>query len=319
MFFAMLACDGSYMHSWGTIFIQDIILPFRKKPFTPEVHIRLLRWAIAGVGLFAFFFGWLFSQTEYILMFFAITGAIFLGGSGCAVLGGLYWKKGTTAAAWIGMLSGSSLAVGGIVIQQCWKQLQPHLLSFWPQGGFHDYLAAHADKFPINGQIVGFISTCTAILLYVTVSLLTCREDFNLDRMLHRGQYALESSPDKSPPTARRRFTWGGILGFDRDFTLGDKIISSSVFIWSLFWFFVFAIGSLWYLWRPFPLKIWGDYWYVYSIILPFVIGIATTTWFTWGGIRDLYRLFRNLRTVKRSHLDDGMVVDHRNLDEAAK
>ena len=53
--------------------------------------------------------------------------------------------------------------------------------------------------------------------------------------MLHRGQYALESSPDKSPPTARRRFSWGGILGFDRDFTLGDKIISSSVFIWSLF------------------------------------------------------------------------------------
>ena len=78
-------------------------------------------------------------------------------------------------------------------------------------------------------------------------------------------------------------------------------------------------IGSVWYLWRPFSLKIWGDYWYIYAIILPFVIGIITTTWFTWGGIRDLRRLFRNLRTVKRSHLDDGMVVDHRNLDEATK
>ena len=41
--FAMLAGDGAYMHSWGGIFIQDVILPFRKKPFTPKQHIFLLK------------------------------------------------------------------------------------------------------------------------------------------------------------------------------------------------------------------------------------------------------------------------------------
>jgi SSS family solute:Na+ symporter len=318
MLFAMLACDGSYMHSWGSIFVQDVILPFRKKPFMPQQHIRILRWSIAAVGLFAFLFGLLFHQTEYILMFFAITGAIFLGGSGCAVLGGLYWKRGTTAAAWSSMLAGSILATGGIVLQQCWQWICPTLIKAVQQGDFHDYLVRHTDKFPINGQIIWFIAICTAVILYVVVSLLTCKEAFNMDRMLHRGPYATDATPEKSPETLKKQPAWGRVLGFDREFTLGDKMISASVFVWSVFWFAVFAVGSLWYLWRPWPLRIWGHYWYIYGILLPFVIGVITTVWFTWGGVRDLRRLFVALRTVRRSDLDDGTVVGHRNLDEVA-
>jgi len=318
MLFAMLACDGSYMHSWGSIFVQDMILPFRKKPLSPQQHIRILRWSIAGVGLFAFLFGLLFHQTEYILMFFAITGAVFLGGSGCAVLGGLYWKKGTTAAAWSGMLAGSILATGGIVLQQCWKWICPALAKAFQQGGFHNYLVRHADEFPVNGQVVWFIAICTAVILYIVVSLLTCQENFNMDRMLHRGPYATDTALEESPETVKRKFVWGRILGFDREFKFGDKMISGCVFVWSVFWFAVFVIGSLWYLWRPWPLEIWGHYWYLYGILLPFVIGVITTFWFTWGGVRDLRRLFVALRTVRRSDLDDGTVVGHRNLDEVA-
>lgn len=319
MMFAMLACDGSYMHSWGTIFVQDVILPFRKKPFSPRQHIRMLRWCIAAVGIYTFLFGLLFHQTQYILMFFAITGAIFLGGSGCAVLGGLYWKKGTTAAAWSGMLVGSILATGGIALQQSWGSLYPHLLGVFHSGGIHDYIARHSDKFPINGQVFAFIATCTACIVYVTVSLLTCREDFNMDRMLHRGPYAQQAGLAPSQPTEKRKFRWSAVIGYDSEFTLGDKIISGGLFAWSMFWFVVFAVGCAWYLLRPWPLSVWGTYFRWTGILLPFAIGLVTVIWLTWGGIRDLRRLFVTLRTLKRSDLDDGMVVDHRNLDEVAE
>jgi SSS family solute:Na+ symporter len=46
------------------------------------------------------------------------------------------------------------------------------------------------------------------------------------------------------------------------------------------------------------------------------VIGVVTSVWFTWGGVRDLRRLFRSLRSVKRDALDDGTVVNRRNLGE---
>jgi hypothetical protein len=114
----MITTDDTYLHSWGSILIQDVIMPFRKKPFTPEEHIRVLRWSIAGVAVFGFLFSLLFRQTQYILMFFAVTGAIFLGGAGSCIVGGLYWKRGTAGGAWAAMISGSLLAVGSLVIQQ---------------------------------------------------------------------------------------------------------------------------------------------------------------------------------------------------------
>ena len=46
-------------------------------------------------------------------MFFAITGAIYLGGARSVIIRGLYWKKGTVSAAWTSMLVGSALAASG--------------------------------------------------------------------------------------------------------------------------------------------------------------------------------------------------------------
>ncbi len=65
----------------------------------PEQHLRWLRRSIIGVGFFAFGFGILWTQDDYILMFMAVTGAIFLGGAGSCIVGGLYWSRGTTAPA----------------------------------------------------------------------------------------------------------------------------------------------------------------------------------------------------------------------------
>ncbi len=118
VFCAMITTDDTYLHSWGSILIQDVIMPFRRRPFTPAEHIRVLRWSITGVAAFGFAFSLLFRQTQYILMFFAVTGAIFLGGAGACIIGGLYWKRGTTGGAWAAMVSGSLLAVGSLVVQQ---------------------------------------------------------------------------------------------------------------------------------------------------------------------------------------------------------
>ncbi|MFZ4778690.1 MAG: sodium:proline symporter, partial [Terrimicrobiaceae bacterium] len=79
--------DGTHLHSWGSIFIQDVVVPLRKKPFPPKEHIRLLRFSMIGVALFAFLFGCLFKQTEYVMMWWAVTEALYVGGAGVAIIG----------------------------------------------------------------------------------------------------------------------------------------------------------------------------------------------------------------------------------------
>ena len=86
MISAAISTDDTYLHSWGSIFIQDVLLPFKKKPLTQKQHLKWLRISIVGVAVFAFFFSLLFPLRDYLFMFFLLTGTIYLGGSGAVIL-----------------------------------------------------------------------------------------------------------------------------------------------------------------------------------------------------------------------------------------
>lgn len=127
--FGVLAGMGASMHSFGSTFIQDVILPLRRRPFAPREHIRVLRWAATGVGLFAIFFSTVFEFRDYLQLVTTLIGAIYLGGVGALVIGGLYWKKATVQGAWAAMVAGLVCALLGQVLQHGWPALQPWLLA----------------------------------------------------------------------------------------------------------------------------------------------------------------------------------------------
>ncbi len=289
--------DSTHLHSWGGIFVQDVLVPLRKKPFGPKGHIRALRLSILGVAAFAFFFGALFRQTEYIYMWWTVTMAIYIGGAGACIIGGLYWKKGTTASAWCALLTGSILSVAGIMARQI-----------------------YGNEFPLNGTQISFCVALLSIAIYAVVSLLTCREDYNLERMLHRGKYAkvLKTLGEELPPipASGLRVRLGKIIGIDKNFTVGDKWIAGGAFGWSIFWFVVFVVGTVWNLIQPWSTSTWSSYWHVVGIGIPILLSLITAIWFTWGGIRDVRLLFHRLKLQKVNERDDGTVVGHQNLDE---
>jgi solute:Na+ symporter, SSS family len=107
MLAAAITCHNTYMHSWGSILIQDVVMPIRKKPFEPKEHLKYLKLSILGVGITIFILSIVFQQTEKVFLFLNISGAIFVGGSGAVIIGGLYWRKGTTPAAWAAMITGA--------------------------------------------------------------------------------------------------------------------------------------------------------------------------------------------------------------------
>ncbi|HBG78157.1 MAG TPA: sodium:solute symporter [Phycisphaerales bacterium] len=311
-FAAATSVSQTYLHSWGSIFIQDVILPFRKIPFGPQHHIKLLRWSIVGVAVFSWFFSMLFPLKEYIFMFFQITGAIFVGGAGAAIIGGLYWKRGTTAGAWTGMITGSVLAFGSIVLTNIlWPYFLPMLKEAWPDWQLMQNLP---NQFPINGTWLGFISSIIAVTVYVVVSLLSGQPAFNMDRLLHRGEYAIKD--EHTVESNKKVSRLSQMFGMGKEFSRTDRVIYILTLCWSGFWFITFLAGTAYcVIVKPFSDEVWIKWWWVFCALTGGV-GIITAVWFLWGGFIDLGKLFHELRTIKRNDLDNGTVVNHHNLSE---
>jgi len=268
-----------------------------------------LRTSLVGVAMFAFCFSLGFTQTHYIAMWWKITEAIFVSGAGAAIIGGLYWKKGTTPAAWAGAIIGSFLGISGILCGSYWSKFVD-----WSGPALTRFSIHLPHEFWFNNQVSGFIALCTAATVYMVISLLTCREDFNLDRILHRGKYAVAADGPK-PQSLRQRLTIQSILRFDENFTFGDKVISGGIFWWSMGIMLVNIVIAIWSLWvHGLSTNWWANYWLWLAIIAPFVISAVTMVWFTIGGLIDLRAFFHALKTMKRDARDDGRVVAHHNL-----
>ncbi len=299
MMAASISTDDTYLHSWGSVFVQDVILPFRKKVFTPKQHIKVLRLGIIGVAVFAFFFSIFMPIKEFIYMYFQITGAIFMGGAGSVIIGGLYWKRGTTTGAWAGIITGTVFAMTGFLLRYAW----PHI----------SFLVELSPDFPVNGAQASFASAVAAILAYVIASLITCKEPFNLEKMLHRGKYAINGEHQEISDK-KRNFIWR-ILGVGKEFTLGDKVIYIVAISWAAIWFAIFVVGTVWNFMFDVPDSAWASYWF-WVIIINAGAGIIITVWYVIGGTKNLFELFSALKNAKRNELDDGTVVDHHNLSD---
>lgn len=318
--FGMLAGFGGQMHAYGSAFVQDVVVPFRRRPMTPKQQIRWLRGALTGIAIFVVVFGLSFKLPDYLVLFTQLVGSLYLC-VGAVVWGGLYWKKGTTAGAWASLIVGVTLASIGLLAMVFWKAwFQAMLLAISSHAGwasFTYYFSAHPNECPINSQVLALISYVGAGSMYVIVSLLTCREDFNMDRLLHRGQYRvpeLASRGEKVPPPR----AWAArAIGIDANYTRGDKAIAISVFGWGLLWQLAAIVILIWnlafYRWSD---KAWFHWAFFQNIWVVLVLAVITTIWFTIGGTRDIFALFATLKTLKRDDTDDGTV--HHDKDEPA-
>jgi len=337
MIFLMISTDSTYLHSWGSIVVQDVVLPLRKRAFTPKQQLFWLRFVITLVAIYAFFFSLHFGQVTYIAMFFALTGSVYLGGAGSVILGGLYWKKGTTAGAWSAMLTGSCLALIGFVFMNYWVgsiypalQKSPELLTWLSStvetvsGPLEPIIEWRVvpERFFMNGQEIYFLTMVLSITAYIVVSLLTCREDFNMDRMLHRGAYRKADQPTIEKPALLGqgnllRRVLKALSGIDEQFTRGDKAISYSVMIYSLGWSFgSFLVIVIWNVISPWPAAWWANWFFIANIIVASLVGVVSTVWFSIGGTIDLCRMFRDLKKHRVDIHDDGRVIGHQNADD---
>tara|TARA_B100001250_G_C19637686_1_gene716751 strand:- start:179 stop:952 length:774 start_codon:yes stop_codon:yes gene_type:complete len=250
------------------------------------------------VAVFIFLFSLLFSQSQKIALYFAVTAAIFSGGCGAVIIGGLYWDRGTTAAAWTAMIVGAVIGVGGTLV----KQVSGAWLA--DSSSFATIKAIVLFLQDINGQEYWGIGMAASSISYVSVSLLGPGIRINMDKLLNRGKYSIEGEVNIVDEEVK--VGWK-IFGMGKEFTKSDKLIYIVNYAWTGMWTLVFIIGTIYNLSNPVSNSSWMVYW-KYYIYINIAVCSVIIVWFTLGGISDLRNMITSLKTENRDHGDDGWV-----------
>ena len=345
---AMVSTDDSRIYSAALTIAQDVVLPLKKKPFTPKQHIQMIRTVAIGVGVFFFIGSFFMSQLDYINMYIALMIIMWTGGAGAIMTFGLYSRFGTTAGAFTSMFSSVILGGFGIFLNRNWPdKVYPFLKAHnWVERvgfvldkvtkPFQPYVKWEMNpvKCPINTYEMMFIIMCISISLYVLVSLsetlkislkpfgIHWREDklFNLERMLHRGKYAIDGEVK-----TQMKWTFSNVfsklIGITPEYTLGDKIIAWGIFSYSIIYQFglAFLMVLIWNSVKPWAADWWSVYFMIIMLIVPGIMATITCVWFGIGGVVDLLRLFRDLKTRIVNPLDDGRVEGNMSLADKAE
>ncbi|MFA5293663.1 MAG: sodium:panthothenate symporter [Phycisphaerae bacterium] len=334
MIMLLLSTDASRIFNASSTIIQDVIVPLRKTPLSIQEHLTYIRLCSLGTALFFLAVSLFFKQLDYIFMFVTLMVGVWVGASGPIMIGGLYTRFGTTFGAWCALIFGSGTAVTGLICQRHWTSIiYPWLEKSGyvePVGNFlttisspfHPYVVWVMDptKAPINSMEIYFMSILFAVAAYIIGSLLTYKEPYNLDRLFHRGKYRDENSASDE----KIRWTWRSsfkkLICITPEYTIGDKIIAWSAFIWSVVYGFgiMFCGVLLWNWFSPWSSESWSIYFFIATVVTSIIIGTVSTVWFLIGGIIDTRAMFRDLKKRTANPLDDGRVYGHVSLADRA-
>ncbi|MGE4564418.1 MAG: sodium:solute symporter [Victivallaceae bacterium] len=334
MVLMMLSTDDSRIFSAALTITQDVILPLRKKPLSPRAHINLLRLMSVAVALFFFAGSFLMAQLDYINLFMTIMASMWLGGAGPVMIFGLYSRFGTTAGAFASLITGMVVSLGGILVQRNWADYVYPWLDrnglARPAGEFLTAVSAPFNpyivwemnpvKFPVNSVEISLIAMLAGIAAYLIGSRVTRGEPFNLDRMLHRGEYSVDgTTPAFEPWTVRTVFS--KLIGITPEYTRGDRVIAWAVFGYSFVYMFGlgFLAVAVWNFFAPWKLEWWSHYFLLVALVIPGLMAAVTAVWFSIGGVIDLRRLFRDLAARQVDDLDDGRVEGNVSLADKSR
>jgi len=113
---AFMSTHDSYLLCWSSVISRDIVGPLSRKPLTDRQEITITRISVVGIGIFLLIWGIWYELPDSVWNYMAVSGTIYLSGAGATLLGGIYWKRASTAGAWAAMLCGL-IAVAGLFLE----------------------------------------------------------------------------------------------------------------------------------------------------------------------------------------------------------
>ena len=114
---AFMSTHDSYLLAWGSVISQDVIAPLTtEKRLSDAQSIRFTRISVLVIGMFLLVWGIWYELPESVWTYMAVTGTVYLSGTGTALIGGMYWKGASSTGA-TGAMLGGTFAIAGLFPQ----------------------------------------------------------------------------------------------------------------------------------------------------------------------------------------------------------
>lgn len=116
MIAAQMSTDSSYLLCWSSVLVEDVISPLWGEKLSDRARIAIARTFMLLIGAFLLIWSLWYPLGQHLWDYLAVTGAIYFTGAIALLAGGLYWKRASSAGAYLALTSGALavLALGDL-------------------------------------------------------------------------------------------------------------------------------------------------------------------------------------------------------------
>lgn len=118
MLAADMSTDSSYMLTWCSVIYNDILAPFRKKPWSERKGLFWNRTIIAIIGIFLLLYGLWYPLKGDLWTYLGVTGTIYLASISVLLIACCYWKRANSWGAVASIIVSAVIPVSYLVMEQ---------------------------------------------------------------------------------------------------------------------------------------------------------------------------------------------------------
>jgi len=118
MLAADMSTDSSYMLTWCSVIYNDIMAPFRKKPWSEKKGLFWNRTIIAFIGIFLLLYGLWYPLKGDLWTYLGVTGTIYLASISVLLIACCYWRRANSWGAGASIFVSAVIPVSYLVMEQ---------------------------------------------------------------------------------------------------------------------------------------------------------------------------------------------------------
>lgn len=118
MLAADMSTDSSYMLGWGSVIYNDILAPFRRRPWPHRRAILWNRCIVALIGVYLLVFGLFYQIEGNVWSYVLLTGSIYLSSISMLLIACCYWPRANNWGALAAIVLGAAVPIVHLTMEK---------------------------------------------------------------------------------------------------------------------------------------------------------------------------------------------------------